>query len=228
MCFDFAVFESNFNYLTAFRSHESSHKICISGFSWKMWRSCNTRLRGTNCLRGGILLTICHHPYLLTYLRCPALPLWACLIWSYNLPSSEVLWVCDSLSLSMVLANTSHVRLTHMSVPLNISSVIVQALLISPIPYCLCTSPLLEVWATGSWQCNSRAFASYLDVLYFSPELNGLAYGFCPAWLRKEEVTDLASSALSQNKSLCSLFIPSFHELQGSKWISNKCWALYG
>lgn len=150
------------------------------------------------------------------------------LIWPHNLPSSKGLWLCDAVIPSMVLANTSQIRLTHMSVPLDMpSSMLFQAQLISPLPYCLNTLPLPDVQVTWSWQYNSRTFASHLDVLYFSLKLNGLVSGFCPAWLGKKEVTDLPSLAPSQNKSLWSLFIPSFHKLQGSKWINNKWWTLY-
>lgn len=90
-----------------------------------------------------------------------------------------------------------------MSVPLDMpSSMLFQAQLISPLPYCLNTLPLPDVQVTWSWQYNSRTFASHLDVLYFSLKLNGLVSGFCPAWLGKKEVTDLPSLAPSQNKSL--------------------------
>ena len=36
MCFVFTGFENNFNFLTAFRTHENLHKIQNSGFSLKM------------------------------------------------------------------------------------------------------------------------------------------------------------------------------------------------
>lgn len=90
-----------------------------------------------------------------------------------------------------------------------------------------CTPLFPDAQAASSWQCNSKAFSSYLDILYFSPELNGLASGFRPAWLGKKDMTDLASLASSQNKCFCSLFTPPFHKCQGSKWIVTKWWPLY-
>lgn len=229
MCFVFTGFENNFNFLTAFRTHENLHKIQNSGFSLKMWRSFNTE---PSCYILSIIHVEGYHSpsaIILTYsFRSLTFPPWAFLTWSHNLSWSKGLWLCDALIPSVVLANASQVRLTHTSVPLDMStSMLFRAQLISPVPHCLSTLSIPEAQATGSWQYNCRAFASHLDVLYFSPKLNVLASGFCQVWLGKKEVIELPSLAPSQNKSLWSFFIPPFHKLWGSKWVSNKWWPLY-
>lgn len=224
VCFVFTGFENNFNFLTAFRSHENLHKIQNSGFSLKMWRSFNTE--PSCCILSIIYVEGYHSPsaIILTYsFRSFTLPPWAFLTWSHNLSWSKVLWLCDALTPSIVLANASQVRLTHVSFPLDIStSMLFQAQLISPLSHCLSTLPIPEAKATGSWQHNCRAFVSHLNVLYFTPKLNVLASGFCLVWLWKKEVIELPSLAPSQNKFLWSLFIPPFHKQWDSIWVSSK------
>lgn len=219
MCFVFTGFENNFNFLTAFRSHENLHKIQNSGFSLKMWRSFNTE---PSC----DILSITHvegyhspSAIILTYsFRSLTFPPWAFLTWSHNLSWSKGLWLCDALIPSVVLANASQVRLTHTSVPLDMStSMLFQAQLISPVPHCLSTLPIPEAQATGSWQYNCRAFASHLDVLYFSPKLNVLASGF---WLLPsmtwEEGSDRTAFPGSLSEQILVVFVyPSIPQTLG-------------
>ena len=92
-----------------------------------------------------------------------------------------------------------------------------RAQLISPVPHCLSTLSIPEAQATGSWQYNCRAFASHLDVLYFSPKLNVLASGF---WLLPsmtwEEGSDRTAFPGSLSEQILVVFLyPSIPQTLG-------------